>query len=130
LNSAATACNHCSSLSSSNKHTAAGFPLNAESVNASTCPPPNSVSHFQIPQIHNKRQRYRKGRDRELPQSTLRVSSPCSSSSSSSRLRQRKRLRESTAATRQCINFLFSFFWYPMGLWVKVSMLYTSSGIK
>lgn len=36
LNSAANACSHFSSLSSSNKHTAAGFPLNADSANAST----------------------------------------------------------------------------------------------
>jgi len=36
LNSAATARNHSLSLSSSKRHTAAGFPLNTDSVNAST----------------------------------------------------------------------------------------------
>ncbi|KAL6505114.1 hypothetical protein OROGR_024931 [Orobanche gracilis] len=37
LNSRATDCIHSSSLTSSSRHTAAGFPLSAESVNASTC---------------------------------------------------------------------------------------------
>jgi len=43
LNSAVNDCNLSLPLTSSNKHTAAGFPLNADTVNVSTC-----VSHHKF----------------------------------------------------------------------------------